>query len=176
MLLDTKRLILKKYTEDDLDYFFQLRTCEVVWTYSTTKVLKNLSEAEELLKQLVADVEKNNFGFHALFEKETGAYIGEAGILNYNQNADRCVIGYNLLPEYWNLGYAVEISKALIEFAFHDWKVERVEALAMVENVASCKVLEKSGLFKEGILKHFTKINDSFHDVAYYGLIRKDFL
>ena len=81
----------------------------------------------------------------------------------------------NLLPDYWNLGYATEITKALVSYAFEDIGIERVEALAMSLNIASCKVLEKSGFTLEGILRHFTKIKDKYYDVCYYSIISSDF-
>jgi RimJ/RimL family protein N-acetyltransferase len=45
-------------------------------------------------------------------------FIGEAGIIGYNPRANRCVIGYNLLPQYWEHGYATEITKHLVKYSF----------------------------------------------------------
>lgn len=126
------------------------------------------------MEEVVEKKSKPEIGFEALIEKESGKYIGEAGILSWSERYDRCVIGYNLLPEFWNKGYATEISKALISYAFSNLHVERVEALAMEENVASCKVLEKAGLKLEGVLKHFAKIDGQYQNVSYYGLIREE--
>ncbi len=71
-----------------------------------------------------------NLDFMALYLKGTNEFIGEAGIIGYNPNANRCVIGYNLLPEFWNQGYASEITNC-IELGF-----ERIEALALLSNIA----------------------------------------
>lgn len=51
--------------------------------------------------------------------------------ISYNSYANRCEVGYNLLPEYWNKGYATEVTKALVKFAFDSLKVERIEALVI---------------------------------------------
>ncbi len=84
------------------------------------------------------------------------------------------MIGYNLLPSFWNNGFGTEIALALIRYAFGELGLERVEALALELNFASCKVLEKAGLRKEGVLRHFAKIDGNYYDVCYYGLTRTD--
>lgn len=174
MELQTDRLLLKDYTMKDLKNYFLLKSSDEIWKYSTNQPTDDISMVETLLEKLVEKKTKPEIGFEALFEKESGKYIGEAGILSWSERYDRCVIGYNLLPEFWNRGYATEISKALINFAFSKLHVERVEALAMEENVASCKVLEKAGLKLEGVLKHFAKMNGQYYNVCYYGLIREE--
>jgi [ribosomal protein S5]-alanine N-acetyltransferase len=90
----------------------------------------------------------------ALYKKDTKEFIGEVGIIGYSPNANRCVVGYNLLPQYWNQGYATEITKHLVKYTFESLGFERIEALALQTNTASCKVLEKSGfLLRNNILR-----------------------
>jgi len=55
-------------------------------------------------------------------------------------------------------------------------KVERIEALVGCENVASTKVLEKSGFIQEGLLRNFAYINNRYSNVYYYGMIKKDYI
>lgn len=175
MRIETNRLILKDYSIKNIQDYYLLKSCELVWKYSTNKAITDIDIIRKQLSELIINQEKNDIGFCAVFEKTSNNYIGEAGILSINKTADRCVIGYNLLPSYWNLGYATEITTALVQYAFHVLKLERVEALAMQLNTASCRVLEKSGLRKEGILKHFAKIDGYYYDVLYYGIVRDDY-
>ena len=175
MNIETSRLILKDYTKNDFKYYWQLKSTEKVWEYSTFIPYKNEQEASVNFDKMLTSLRDNPYHFAALWTKEDGHFIGEAGILSLNQYTNRCVVGYNLLPDYWNLGYATEITKALVSYAFEDIGIERVEALAMSLNIASCKVLEKSGFTLEGILRHFTKIKDKYYDVCYYSIISSDF-
>jgi len=175
MKLETDLLFLRDYAMSDLKNFYRLKSCREVWNYSTFIPVSDTETAKNELKNLISKQTADGTGFCALFNKSSGEYIGEAGILSHNANADRCVIGYNLLPGFWGNGYATEISKRLIMFAFENLNVERVEALAMKDNVASCRVLEKSGLILEGILKHFTKVRGEYYDVCYYGFTRGDY-
>lgn len=175
MRIETNRLLLKSYLNENIQEYYLLKSCEEVWKYSTNNATKDIDSIRKQLKELIINQEKNNIGFCAVFEKTTNNYIGEAGILSFNKSANRCVIGYNFLPSFWNFGYATEITKALVQYAFHMLDVERVEALAMQLNTASCRVLEKSGLLKEGILKHFANIEGHYYDVVYYGIVKADY-
>lgn len=172
MKIETARLYLRKYDMSDLSNFYNLKSCKAIWTYSTFAYIKSIDKAQELLSVLVNN--NSEYNFHALFLKETDEFIGEAGIISYNPNADRCTIGYNLLPQFWSNGYATEISKELVSYAFEKLGVERVEALAMKKNTASCRVLEKSGLQLEGTLRHFAKTNGKYEDVCYFAVISSD--
>ena len=174
MILETARLKLKPYEIENLADFHRLMSSPLVWTYSTHNPHDTVSQSEQKLAELITKYTEDNIGFHALFEKETDMFVGEAGILSFNRTANRCVIGYNLLPDFWEKEHATEITAALINYAFGELKVERVEALAQKDNIASCKVLEKSGLQREGVLRHFSKIRDVYVDVCYYAMIASD--
>jgi len=176
MKLETDLLFLRDYTMSDLENYYRLKSCREVWNYSTFVPVADTETVKNELQNLITKQTADGTGFCALFSKSSGEYIGEAGILSYNANANRCVIGYNILPSFWGNGYATDISKRLIKFAFENLNAERVEALAMKDNAASCRVLEKSGFLLEGILKHFTKVRGEYYDVCYYGLTRGDYL
>jgi RimJ/RimL family protein N-acetyltransferase len=67
----------------------------------------------------------------------------------------RADIGYVIAREYWGLGYAIEIIKAVIEWAIMQDSIYRVWATCDIENIASARVLEKAGMKREGILRRF---------------------
>jgi ribosomal-protein-alanine N-acetyltransferase len=175
ILIETERLILKNYTESDLENVYRLKSEPLVWKYSTKTASDDIEESKKYILSLLKNYDENKYNFQALFLKDTREYIGEAGVLSFNQEKTRAVVGYNLLPQYWKNGYATEITKALVKYLFEEEKVERVEALVGEGNVASRKVLEKSGFKIEGLLRHFAYINKEFVNVYYYGIIKSDF-
>jgi ribosomal-protein-alanine N-acetyltransferase len=175
MILETERLFLADYHFEDLDDFFKLKSCIEVWKYSTFIALKEKEQARQLLDNLINNRINGHYDYMALHKKETKEFIGEAGIIGYSPNANRCVVGYNLLPQYWNQGYATEITKRLVKYTFESLGFERIEALALQTNKASCKVLEKSGFLLEGILRNFNKCETGYRNVCYYGIISSDF-
>ena len=179
MILETERLIAKEYSINELNNYYLLQSNELVWRYSTNIVAKCKKDAKVKLLEVIDNYKREDIGFLALYYKENSRFIGEAGILSFNKKAQRCEVGYNILPEFWNQGYASEITSGLVKYAFNTLQAERVEALVMEKDKASCRVLEKSGLKLEGQLKHFSKVSnqyiDGFADVLYYGVIKGEY-
>lgn len=175
-IIETDRLILKKYCEDDLFNIYSLKSEPLVWKYSTKTSSKIIEDAKTELSFRLKNYSENKYDFQGLFLKNTGEYIGEAGVLSFNKDNNRAVIGYNLLPKYWSNNYATEITKALVKYLFEIKKVERVEALVGERNEASGRVLEKSGFLREGCLRNFAYINNEFVNIYYYGIVKGDYL
>ena len=172
---ETRRLILRNYIIDDLNNVHRLKSEPMVWHFSTKVASNKMEDSETYLKGILKNYSENNCDFQALFLKETGEYIGEAGILAHIMPNNKAILGYNLLPEYWGNGYATEITKALVKYLFEVEKAERIEALVADGNGASRKVLEKSGFMQEGLLRNFTYIHNKLINVYYYGIIRADY-
>jgi RimJ/RimL family protein N-acetyltransferase len=146
------------------------------FSFFTDEAIKEeVSKYFEIVSFEKIETERGNLDFQALILKESGEYIGEAGVLSFIKQNKRAVWGYNLLPEYWGKGYATEITKAAVKFMFDEVMAERIEALVMEENIASKKVLEKSGFIREGLLRNYTNINNRCVNVLYYGMIRDDY-
>ena len=92
-----------------------------------------------------------------------------------DQNSDRGELGYWIREEDWHKGYCTEAGKAIIQFGFDHFNLNKIKAEHMTRNPASGKVLEKLGLKKEGLLKQHFKKRDVYEDIAVYGLCRCDY-
>ncbi|MBZ9687406.1 hypothetical protein G9F72_013825 [Clostridium estertheticum] len=68
--------------------------------FSSKIATNEIEDSKNLLEIVLKNYDKNKQDFQALFLKDSVKYIGEAGILTYNNQNNRAVIGYNLLPEY----------------------------------------------------------------------------
>lgn len=174
--IETAKLILKNYSENDLVNVHILKSDPMVWKFSTKVATAKLEDAKIHLENVLKNYAENKCDFQALFLKDTGEYIGEAGILSFNKECNRMVLGYNLLTRFWENGYATEITKALVKHLFEVEKVERIEALVGNGNIASRKVLEKSGFIQEGLLRNFAYIDNRYINVYYYGIIKNDYI
>jgi [ribosomal protein S5]-alanine N-acetyltransferase len=81
-------------------------------------------------------------------------------------------IAYVLSEEYWNQGITTEAVKKLIDFGFKELGLVRIQARCFEENIGSQKVMEKSGMFFEGILRKsmllqmMTKLNHNRNNPA----------
>lgn len=83
-------------------------------------------------------------------------------------------IGYTLIPSERNKGYCTEALKIIVDFIFLSKEVERIQATTDIENIASQKVLEKSGFTKEGIVRKMLFSKGKFADSALYSILREE--
>ncbi len=85
-------------------------------------------------------------------------------------------IGYWLGEKYWSQGIVTEAAKKVIEFAFNDLKLNRIDVHAVIENKGSNRVIEKLGFVFEGTKKQAmrAKATNVLHDINTYGLLKED--
>ncbi|KAH8180092.1 acetyltransferase (GNAT) domain-containing protein [Sarocladium implicatum] len=84
-------------------------------------------------------------------------------------------LGYFLTPSAWGKGLATEAMSAMIQWSFKTWpKLNRIEASFYSGNTASERVLQKSGLLKEGVRRGATEKNGVVQDDIIYGVLRSD--
>lgn len=174
MLIQTNRLMLRDYTINDIDNFYRLKSNRLVWNHSTYDTINEIEKAKEELKELIRKRKNGKFVSMALFHSSTGEFIGECGIVDYNDRLHRGILECHLLPQYWNRGYATEIVKAILKYAFDVQKMKRLEVRTLEENKASSKVLSKCGFLCEGTMRSFHKGNQ-YYKICYFALNSVDY-
>ncbi len=149
-ILETERLFLREFINEDAKEFFQLNNDPEVVKYTGDVTFTDLEAAEIFLKNYQYKIPPLSItnvpiGRWAMIEKSAGAFIGWCG-LKYFEPKDEIDIGYRLHREYWGKNYATEASQACINFGLHELKFPIIVGRAMKENVASIRVLEKCGM------------------------------
>ncbi len=81
--------------------------------------------------------------------------VSPLGTISFSRRGHRAHLGFVLAKSEWNKGYMTEATRALVGWLETQSLISRIEALCDVENVASQRVLEKSGLEREGILRRW---------------------
>ena len=146
VILETDRLLLREFMEEDAEAFFNLNSNPEVLRFVPDKPLLNVEQARQILvDHPIADYRKHGFGRGACILKSTGEQIGFAG-LKYLEELGEVDVAYRLLPTHWGLGFATEVALASVRFGFADLGLKRIIGLVMPENIASVRVLEKNGL------------------------------
>jgi|TARA_B100000315_G_C14595769_1_gene599103 RimJ/RimL family protein N-acetyltransferase len=147
IVLETERLILRAFEEDDFDLLVELDSDPEVMRFITDGHPRSPEETEPRFKsRFLIPYENKPPGFLAAIEKISKIFIGWFQFELPPSGNEGGELGYRLKKEYWGKGYATEGSKALIQKGFDDWEVERVFARAMKANRASIRVMEKCGL------------------------------
>ncbi|WNV84166.1 GNAT family N-acetyltransferase [Umezawaea sp. Da 62-37] len=146
--LETDRLVLRRFTESDVDNLTALDSDPDVMRYLTGGTPTPRAEVEnDYLPAFLAYYEKcTGFGFWAA-EDKTGTFLGWFHFRPQPHDPPGQVeLGYRLKKSAWGRGYATEGSKALVHKGFTDLDVDRVYAETMVVNNSSRRVMEKTGL------------------------------
>jgi RimJ/RimL family protein N-acetyltransferase len=108
--------------------------------------LLNVEQAQQILvDHPIADYRKYGFGRGACILKSTGEQIGFAG-LKYLEELGEVDVAFRLMRTHWGQGFATEAALASVRFGFADLALKKIIGLAIPENIASVRVLEKTGL------------------------------
>lgn len=131
----------------------QLRADPDVMRYiGQNGTIQTSEEVATFLSSAIAYQAKHGFGFCSVFEKDSGSFVGEAGLcpLVLDKNQTDIEIAYRLHKRYWGKGYATELVRALIEWGFTHLPITRLIAVIHPENTASRHVLEKVDMLYAG--------------------------
>jgi RimJ/RimL family protein N-acetyltransferase len=157
LILETPRLLLREFTEDDAEAFFLLCSDPEVLRWTGDAGVKSLDEARASLRaRPIADYAKHGYGRWACIDKASGSLIGFAGP-KYLAELSEVDIGYRLLPAWWGRGLATEASGAACDYCFSRLGLPRLLGLVHPDNVRSVRVLEKLGFAPQGWIVYFGK-------------------
>lgn len=153
-----------------------------------TVVKKNYAHLRPFLQWVTPDfsietarefIERTNVGFA---ENKNPAYgifynekiVGVIGFVNFSRNNRRIEIGYWIAKDFEGRGIIGKACKALIDYAFEELEINRVEIHCSTENTRSRAVPERLGFTLEGVLRQSEWRHTRFYDMAIYGLLKND--
>lgn len=167
ILLETERLILRRFTESDARPLFDLDNDRDVMRYINggTPTAFDVVENELLPSFLRYDELLPVFGFWAMVEKNTLNFVGWVSLRFADENPLAATLGYRLRKAAWGMGYATEGARALIDAGFRMSHIERVIATTYEENLASQRVMEKLGMT---LVRRFRITADDLTDADTY--------
>ena len=149
IFLETERLILRRFTADDVDNLVDLDSDPAVMRFISGGPATPREEIERGHIPAYLDYYQRyeGYGFWAAIEKGTGAFLGWFHFRpDQGAPVDEPELGYRLRRSAWGKGYGTEGSRALIRKGFTELGVKRVVAFTYGEHFASRRVMEKSGL------------------------------
>jgi len=176
MEIHTERLILKEIDWEDIEMIHRLYSLPEVDEYNTQGIPANIEQTREMVRPVIDARRSENRKSYMwkIILKDSGEFIGMAAIFLSLDRFKRGEISYELFPEYWGYGYATETTKKLIDSGFEDFHLHRVEAGVATENIRSIRVLEKSGMTREGIRRKILPIRGEWKDNYHYAVVEDD--
>lgn len=174
-ILETNRLILRGFGENDIDDVFEYASIYKVTEYLPWETHQTIDDTKAFLQ-----ITKENFTKHdnidfAIVLKSENKVIGGISIRKWN-NPNRCAdIGYVLSPNYWRMGIITEAIKRIIKFGFEELNANRIEAHCDEKNIGSYSAMEKAGMKYEGTLREKTFMKGKFINARFYSILKSEF-
>jgi RimJ/RimL family protein N-acetyltransferase len=150
LILETKRLLLRRFVIEDLDALFGF--------YSDPDVIRYIPDAprtyeetrEELEWFLNGHPKFPELGLWATIYKETKQFIGRCGLLPWTIDEKQEVeVAFALSKAYWGQGLATEVAHSLVQYGFEHLQLSRLICLIDHDNQASINVATKIGMTLE---------------------------
>ena len=172
MQLETERLILREFVEDDIAAVLAYQQ-SAEYQRLRRRDTYTLKEARELVGTFIAwQSETPGLRYQLAVSLKTGpSLIGTCGIRVQNIERGTATIGYELDPAYWGRGYATEGAARMLTFAFEDLGIRRVIAWCHVDNDGSVRVLEKLGMHCEGRSKDVDSVPERWRNHYRFALV-----
>lgn len=151
--LETDRLILRDYTQRDLECYCRLKMDPETMYYLQDIQLHSLEEARRDFADVLADMASSNRQFYFLHMelKDTHEQVGSIGytVVDNTPVGKIVHLGYFTYPKFWGRGYTSEALAEVLKYAFTQNDVYRVTTGCLAENRGSERVMEKNGLIQE---------------------------
>ncbi|MCH1627709.1 GNAT family N-acetyltransferase [Ferdinandcohnia quinoae] len=107
----------------------------------------SIEMVEKWIKWNIDNYKRYNHGLWAVILKDEEKLIGDCGItMQKIENESVPEIGFHIVKNYWNKGYATEAAVACKEYAFHVLKYPKVYSYTAIKNFPSQRVAKKMGM------------------------------
>ncbi|WP_102275232.1 GNAT family N-acetyltransferase [Cytobacillus massiliigabonensis] len=156
LTIDCGDILLREYQLEDVDALYEVTSQPEVYEFIPNS---NATREQRLIwmekyeipsnKEFLAaipNIEGQNYLNLGIILKETGQFIGfcNTGIKDELLAPNR-EIGYAISKDYRNKGYSTMAARGLMKYLFEHTNLEVLNAVALIENISSNKVLQKCG-------------------------------
>lgn len=142
--------------------------------YWSSEPVSNHADAQKIVHEDVDSAALGNSITLAITLRTTAEVIGKCVLFKYSESNRRAEVGFILNRRYWRQGLMFEAMAAMINFAFADLDLHRLEADTDTANAASLFLLEKLGFRREGLFRDRWYVYGEWQDSVMLGLLKTD--
>lgn len=174
-LFETRRLLLRKITPEDLYDMYEYACEEKVSRFLLWSPHLNIAESRGHIEFLQKQYRKGCCTDWGVALKDSNKLIGTCGFAAVDTHNNKAEIGYVLSPHYWGQGYMREAVRAVMEIGFERLGLNRIEARILEGNTASEKLATDVGMKYEGTLRNALFIKGVYKTFSYYAITDSDY-
>ncbi len=173
--IETERLVLRKFKEEDTESVFRNWTSDCkVTEFLRWPTHRDIETTWKIVKEWAENSERNDFYQWAIELKELGEPIGTISVADMNERLSIVHVGYCIGSRWWHCGITSEAFSAIIPFFFTEVGANRIEAQHDPGNPNSGLVMRKCGLKYEGTLRQADYSNRGVVDACVYSLLKEE--
>ena len=173
-VLESERIRLRPLRMDDAAEVFTLFSDARVTRYWSFQAWTEPAQAEAWLAERIGWGPPSVYGW-AMADRASDAFIGTTALFSLSGPLHRAELGYSLMPARQGEGLATEAVRRALDFGFDVLGLERIEADVDPRNLASCRLAERLGFQREGLLRNRWRVGGEFADSILYGLLRGEY-
>lgn len=148
--IETERLFLRAFQPDDLEaYHTTIYSDPDVMQFLPGRKPRPKDQTEEIMQYFIEHGQRRGFSVWAVLDKKSGHFLGHAGLISLRKSIE-VELAYSFGKPFWGQGFATEAARASLRFGFETAQLPRVLALAYPENLASQRVMQKTGMQHQG--------------------------
>lgn len=173
-IIESDKFLLREMSLKDVDDMFCYYSNPEMMKFTSTEVHTSKEETLARIVKLSNSFNSKKGIAWVIEDKESNRVIGDIGIYYITKDYKKAGIGFNIAQTYWNKGYGTQALTLVLRHAITKMNINRIEATCKVDNIASARVMEKSGMHYEGTLRQYSDKNGMYYDVKMYSLIKDD--
>jgi ribosomal-protein-alanine N-acetyltransferase len=167
-MLETLRLSVRPFVDSDFDRLFTLRRDKEVGRYLGGSDVPAERVAARM-RYYMDHYARWGYAMGVVSLKTSPGMIGFGGLQHFDDK-DEVEVGYALDRAYWGQGLATELASGWLRYGFDTLGLDRIVAVAIPENLASRRVMEKLGMRYEKHVMHYGS------ECVYYAVTRAQFV
>ena len=169
--LETARLTIRSLGAEDVPALFAIFGDAQVCRYWSRPPLVDLAAASGLQQEIARHFEQRTLFQWGIAERETNVVVGTCTLAALSMEHRRAEVGYALARAVWGRGYLTEVLPALLDHAFGELALRRIEADVDPRNAPSIRLLERMGFQREGYLRERYLLGGEVQDAVIFGLL-----
>jgi ribosomal-protein-alanine N-acetyltransferase len=142
MLIETERLYIRGFTEDDKADYVEIATDPDVMKYIGNGRARTREQAERFVADNIQIEKDEGYARYAVILKEPNIFLGYCGYASLYGNID---FGWQYARRFWNNGYGTEASRAVLKYGIDILRFPLIVSFAHPDNIGSLKIMKKNG-------------------------------
>jgi len=173
--INTNRLLLRPFCyEDDDDMLKYWVSDPKSQSMLSEPVYSTKDEVKALLDKYITSYQREDYYRWAIIEKESAVCIGQLAIFLVDSKNHFCEIEYCIGSNFQRKGYCSEAVKSVIDYAFEQIGIHKMQVCHKENNIASKGVIQKCGFTYEGTLRDYFFMDGHYVSRLYYSMLRSE--